>query len=90
MRVQAATKVCRLADVKRGSYPIAEYVHSGRGWRRSYRAFSHAPPVLVPILEDERLLDERARERGRRSADTKDLSSKTLVIRCLSGHEPSE
>ena len=46
--------------------------------------------MLVPILEDEGLFDERPRESGRRSANAKHFIGKPLIIGNLTGHEASE
>ena len=85
MGAQAATKVCPLANVERGACPVAKYVHSGRGRCLAYCEFAHSPPMLVPILEDEGLFDERPCETGRRSANAEYFVGKLLIIRDLAG-----
>jgi len=90
MRAQAATEICRLADVERGSCPVAEHVHSGRGRCLAPGAFADAFPMLAPIFEDEGLFDERPCESGRRSANAKYFAGKSLIIGRLAGREASE
>ena len=46
--------------------------------------------MLASIFENERLLHERSRESGCRSANAKYFTGKALIIRLLAGREASE